>query len=148
MDSFIDWWLVHELAQNGEPGHPQSSYMHKDKLKAGPVWDFDWGTFIPTSKGFYIANALYYGRLFQDELFIAKVKERWELLKVELKTIPIFIEEEKIKLSKTADLNIKLWPISSRENGDETMSFDEAIERMKGAYETRWQTIDNMINNL
>jgi len=50
VNSFIDWWLVYELALNGEPNHPKSSYMYKDrneKLKAGPVWDFDWGTFIP-----------------------------------------------------------------------------------------------------
>jgi hypothetical protein len=45
IDTYIDWWLVHELAFNGEPNHPKSTYMHKDrngKLKAGPVWDFDW----------------------------------------------------------------------------------------------------------
>jgi len=45
VNSFIDWWLVHELTHNGEPGWPKSSYMHKDKndkLVAGPVWDFDY----------------------------------------------------------------------------------------------------------
>ena len=151
MDSFIDWWLVHELAQNGEPGHPKSSYMHKDKsgrLKAGPVWDFDWGTFVPTSVECYIKEAIYYDKLFEDPQFVNKVKERWNSLKTTLQTIPNFIETEKLKLSKSADLNIQLWPISSRVNGDETMSFEDAVNRMKNAYENRLQVIENAINNM
>ena len=46
--SYIDWWIVHELTFNYEPNHPKSCYMHNKgngKLCAGPVWDFDWGTF-------------------------------------------------------------------------------------------------------
>ena len=151
MDSFIDWWLVQELTRNWEPNHPKSTYMHKDKLgklKAGPVWDFDFGTFSPISSGFYISNAIYYNRLFEDLHFKAKVKTRWELLKANLQTVSNFIEEEKNKLLKSADLNIKLWPISSRVNGDETMNFEDAVKRMKEAYENRLQVIGNAINNM
>lgn len=45
--SFIDYFLLNELARNVD-GNKKSSYWHKDrwdkkgKLKAGPVWDFDW----------------------------------------------------------------------------------------------------------
>ena len=69
-------------------------------------------------------------------------------LKSTLQTIPSFIDDEKEKLIKSADLNINLWPISSRVNGDETMSFEDAVERMKNAYETRLQIIENAINNM
>ena len=151
IDSFIDWWLVHELAQNGEPIHPKSSYMHKDKLgklKAGPVWDFDWGTFVPTTSGCCISNAIYYGRLFQDPTFVARVKERWAILKPNFETIPSYIESEKVKLTKSANINIQLWPISSRVNGDETLSYEDAISRMKAAYELRLQRLDDDITNM
>ncbi|MGK4568905.1 CotH kinase family protein [Flavobacterium sp. 3HN19-14] len=48
-DSFIDYFIVNELARNND-GFKKSSYFNKDintptaisKLKAGPVWDFDW----------------------------------------------------------------------------------------------------------
>ena len=43
-ETFVDWWLVNELAQNSEINQPKSAYIYKDrggKLKAGPVWDFD-----------------------------------------------------------------------------------------------------------
>lgn len=45
--SFITYFLVNELARNND-GFKKSAYFHKDKnsnggkLKAGPVWDFDW----------------------------------------------------------------------------------------------------------
>jgi CotH kinase protein/Secretion system C-terminal sorting domain len=45
--SFIDYFLVNELARNAD-GFKKSVFFHKDKnsnggkLKAGPVWDFDW----------------------------------------------------------------------------------------------------------
>ena len=45
--SFIDYFLVNELARNGD-GFKKSRFYNKDKnsnggkLKAGPVWDFDW----------------------------------------------------------------------------------------------------------
>jgi hypothetical protein len=45
--SFITYFLVNELARNND-GFKKSVFFHKDKnsnggrLKAGPVWDFDW----------------------------------------------------------------------------------------------------------
>jgi hypothetical protein len=45
--SFINYFLVNELARNND-GFKKSVFFHKDKnsnggkLKAGPVWDFDW----------------------------------------------------------------------------------------------------------
>lgn len=45
--SFIDYFLVNELARNTD-GFKKSIFYHKNKhsnggkLKAGPVWDFDW----------------------------------------------------------------------------------------------------------
>lgn len=48
VESFVDWWIVHELTMNNEFKHPKSVYMHQDgagKLVAGPCWDFDYQTF-------------------------------------------------------------------------------------------------------
>lgn len=151
IDTYIDWWLVHELTFNGEPNHPKSSYMHKDKLgklKAGPVWDFDWGTFVPTNTTLRLSNAIYYGRLLSDPVFVARVKERWAELKPKFEEIPAFIESEKVRLAKSAEINIGLWPISSRTNGDETMTYDAAVTRMINAYNKRMQTLDMVIGQL
>ncbi len=53
INSMIDWWIVMELAMNDEMQHPKSCYMYRDgdsKLFAGPVWDFDWQTYVNISK--------------------------------------------------------------------------------------------------
>ena len=49
INSVIDYFFVQELTFNNEYKHPKSVYMYMDgdgKLTAGPVWDFDWQTFI------------------------------------------------------------------------------------------------------
>ena len=48
LNSFIDYWMLYELAMNNELGHPKSTYTSIDgtgKLFAGPIWDFDWQSF-------------------------------------------------------------------------------------------------------
>lgn len=150
IDSYIDWWFVHELAGNGEPGHPKSTYMYKDKggkLQAGPVWDFDWGTFRPGA-GYTIIHTLYYPKLFQNPTFIARVKERWALLNPEFKKISAFIENEAKKISQSEKMNHSLWPITQSVNEDESLTFDEAVQRMKAAYEEKLQWLDGAISKL
>ena len=49
INSVIDYFFVQELTFNDEYKHPKSVYMYidgEDKLTAGPVWDFDWQTFV------------------------------------------------------------------------------------------------------
>ena len=150
MDSFIDWWFVHELAENGEPGHPKSTYMYKEqsgKLFAGPAWDFDWGTFLPGAS-FVIKHALYYPRLFQNATFVARVKERWSLLKPEFDKISSFIASEGERIKQSEKMNHIMWPITKVVNGDESMTFEESVQRMKAAYEEKLQWLDDAISKM
>lgn len=150
LDSFVDWWFVYELSMNGEPGWPKSSYMHKDrlgKLTAGPVWDFDYGTFTP-NKYFYIKGAMYYGRLFTDPTFVSLVKSRWFQLKPKFETIPDYIRKTAENIKVSNEINIGLWPINSTINGDEKMTFEESIDRMIQAYTQKLEWMDKQITNM
>ena len=151
--TFIDWWLVHELTNNEEPEHPKSTYMYKDRndvLKAGPVWDFDWGTFTPDRSAEYscMEGPLYYEQLFKDAEFIAQLKERWALLKPKFETVPAYIQGESLKIEVSNNINIEMWPISERINGDETMPYNEAVTRMIEAYNLKIQWLDETISKL
>lgn len=151
--TFIDWWLVHELTNNEEPEHPKSTYMYKDindVLRAGPVWDFDWGTFTPDRSAEYscMEGPLYYEQLFRDAEFKALLKERWALLKPKFETVPAFINTESAKIETSNKINIAMWPISERVNGDETMTYTEAVARMIEAYNLKLQWLDDTINSL
>ena len=150
IDSYIDWWFVHELARNWEPNHPKSTYMYKDKggkLHAGPVWDFDWETFTPNN-WFVVKDALYYQRLFQDAAFVERVKERWTILKPKFEQIDAFIESEAERIAPSEKMNHTMWPINQTVNRDESMTFVDAVSRMKKAYNDKLSWLDAEINKM
>ena len=87
MDSFVDWYLVNEIARNTDASFYSSCYMslrRGGKLKMGPLWDFDIafgnvnydGNFDPT--GLMVRYYFWCSRLFQDPAFVARVKERFD----------------------------------------------------------------------
>ena len=161
VNSFVDWWLVHEITGNAEPRHPKSSYMHKDKggkIHMGPVWDFDWETFMPTTSRKLLLKdqytCLYYGRLFQDNEFKKKVKERWNKHEAGFREIIDFIESEGERLKGSDVMNHEMWPITSSASGfqgyvnqDEALSYKDAVNRMKEAYSSKLEYMDKTINN-
>ena len=150
--SFIDYWLVFEVCLNHEIGNPGSVYMYKDrggKLTAGPIWDFDWGTFsynVSTSaKGkIYLTGVLWYGRLFRDAEFKALAKERWAEIYPRLQTLLGFIDEQEEYLVLSSQRNFALWnPVTTGGvNGDESLSFTEAVARLRSIYAERIEDIN------
>ena len=149
--SFIDWFLVHEVTYNGEPNHPKSCYFYfRDGIMyAGPLWDFDWFTFQPGTSGFFIKSSIYYKELFKYPDFVAALKARWAELKPAWSTIPDYIDAKAAEIRKSETINWSMWPCSSSYvNGDERMSFDEAITRMKQAFTSRVTAMDTAINKL
>lgn len=155
--SFIDYWLVYEVCLNHELGNPGSVYMYKDrggKLYAGPVWDFDWGTFsykVSTSaKGrIYLSGVLWYGRLFKDEAMHTLAKERWAEIYPNLLTLFDFMDEQEEYLTLSAQRNFALWnPMDTGGvNGDESIPWSEAVERMRTIYSERLTDINNAFNS-
>ena len=121
---------------NHELGNPGSVFMHKDrggKLVAGPCWDF----------------AIWYGRLRQDPVFEAKLKARFQELLPQLETIPDYMDECERLLTESAKLNFAMWnPAEDASqnggwiiNGDENMTFHDAVARLKTIYKERLQVI-------
>lgn len=87
IDSFVDWYLINEIAKNNDACFFSSCYMNLKrggKLKMGPLWDFDIafgnvnynGTY--DTEGFWIKDVEWFDRLFQDPVFVAKIKERFD----------------------------------------------------------------------
>lgn len=104
IQSFLDYFIVNELARNVD-GFKKSRYFHKEKddptsgalgkLKAGPVWDFDWAwndiwdcsyfqqtdgsgwSHLINDCGPDVKSPGYYVRLLQDTLFANELRCRW-----------------------------------------------------------------------
>ena len=161
VDSFIDYWIVFEVMGNHELSNPGSVFMHKDrggKLVAGPCWDFDWGvlsynTSPQARTGLINHSAIWYGRLRQDPAFEAKLKARFEELLPQLETIPDYIDECEALLTASAKLNFAMWnPAEDASqnggriiNGDENMSFHDAVARLKSIYKERLTVIPSKL---
>lgn len=195
--SVIDYFFVQELTFNDEYKHPKSVYMYIDgdgKLTAGPVWDFDWQTFVipelvheATSRygggydcrdaGEWLYGAsklasrwpiiigtadykndkpyMWYPLLFKDADFRTKVQERWRNIYPALLRVAASIEElaDENRLSDT--FNSAMWPITptlknssgAAFNGDDEMSFDDAVETLKQAYNERLEWMNAQINS-
>lgn len=119
--------------------------MNKDKngkLKAGPVWDYDWYTFT-SSSSFSIKKAIYYDHLFSDAQFVGKVKARWPAFKAAAEQLPDYIRSRKAELQHSDVMNNRMWPCTSTVNGDNTLPFDEAIDRMISKFENRIAWMDS-----
>lgn len=155
LESYVDWWFVNELTMNSEIQHPKSCYMHKDtlgKMKAGPAWDYDWGTFKPEKTNEYRGkDGLYYPQLFKDAGFVELVKTRWAMFKPRFEEeIPAFIDATKKQLAVSGPYNASKWPNNSgsRPNGDEAIGFDEAVARLRQAYLDKLNWLDQEIQNM
>ena len=148
IESFADWWIALELTGNTETKHPKSTYVHKDKggkLKAGPVWDFDWKTFRLNNEEWVSKSCLYFDVLFNDPVFIVTVKERWNKYLPRLREIPGFIQAEADKIRNSEEMNHQMWPVTQDTNGDINLSFSEAVARMKQSYEHKLEFMDREI---
>ncbi len=86
IDSFVDWYLISEITKNQDSKSFSSIFLNVipgEKIKMGPLWDFDlaFGNVdyseceYPT--GFWVKRHAWFDRLFDDEVFVEKVKERF-----------------------------------------------------------------------
>lgn len=148
--SFADWWIVNELCYNIETGKPRSIYLYKrrgGRVMMGPVWDFDFRTFTLSEEIYVATHFPYLRRLFKSPQFQAIARQRWEELLPQLQNLSSYIDKRAAELKLSAGLNIRLWPITSKGNRDEQLTYEEAIERMKQSVRLRIMAIDNYLSH-
>ncbi|MCL3782312.1 T9SS type A sorting domain-containing protein [Prolixibacteraceae bacterium JC049] len=176
LKSFIDYFLLNELARNVD-GFKKSRYFHKDKdsdggkIKAGPVWDFDWAwknikdchIFRNTdgSGWAYKINDCYktacpgwYVRLLEDPVFANRVHCRYKALRKSV------FSDERISfkidsiynLVKTPQIaHFNRWTILGTRTGapeieSPASTYDEEVNRLRDWIQLRLSWLDrNMI---
>lgn len=155
---------------------PHSAFIYKDscgKICFGPIWDFDYHTFTlysdyqngggwsstenPRLKQWEILkmdkknNHNYYfsDLVKKDPLFKSHLVLRWNMYKdIWKEGFPAYVDEmaEKIRLSES--YNETIWGYSNKQNGDNQLTFQGAINAMKTAFLKRWEWIDQNIKDL
>ena len=153
--SLIDQMLIWELTLNREYGDPSSVYMYMDgdgKLSAGPIWDFDRGTFQnqenaneygnsdrvkPDDKWMYWRKKtsepyIWYPQLSANATFQQTVKERWTVIKPYLDMIVEQIDYYGKTLASSYIYDSAMWPtgkadVQEWKSGFSDWSGDEQI---------------------
>ena len=157
INSVIDQMLIWELTMNREYGDPRSVYMFMNgngKLSAGPVWDFDRGTFQnttnasnqgnndrvkPYNEWMYWRSAendsdsyIWYRQLAKDPTFVATVQARWIAIYPQLQLVSGQIREYGRTMKASFEVDSKMWPtdktsIHAHKSGFKDWSGDENI---------------------
>ena len=164
VDTAIDFLIAQELTGNHDfyntwpsdmPAGPHSTYLYKQpggKLFTGPLWDFDYHTFLPDRAHQWAGadKTMYYPALLKDSDFRNRLVERWNLQKDALKGLTEYIDQMADLIRTSEETNHAMWPIASwqTENGDENMTFQEAVDRMKKGFLDKWEWMDQNIANL
>ncbi|MBI1838202.1 MAG: CotH kinase family protein [Flavobacteriia bacterium] len=168
--SFIDYFLINELTRNVD-GFKKSRFFNKNKdhidgsygkLKAGPVWDFDWsqkdidwGTengsgFNYNSPNQDVHATGWYIRLLEDSLFSNEIRCRYQNLRETIFSNTFIYS----KIDSIANLVIESqnWHFQTWDNlGNSTgtpevqapsQSYAEEVQRLKDWYQRRLDWLD------
>ena len=178
INTMIDQWLIWELTMNREYGDPGSVYMYMDgdgKLCAGPVWDFDRGTFQNTTNAAEYGNSdrikpynqwmcwrseetyIWYKQLIKDATFQQTVQKRWTVIKPELEKIVNKILNYGQTQAESYKYDSAMWPTNKADvqkwksgfsdwSGDEQISdWNELINNFVTVYQARLAGMDALI---
>ena len=167
IDSFIDWFLVNEFSKYHDSSFQTSVYLFYDpndgKIHMGPNWDFDLGfgnsgDYYTDYKydGWLIKNAKWISRLFEDELFVQNVKQRWNEKKFELfyyMNTSVWNLYNDIQIS--ANYNFLRWNILgtnidnySPPGYENRTSYQSEVDYLIDWCNKRYQWLDTAINDL
>lgn len=143
VDSFIDWFLVHEMTYNLDSCFRRSCYITKPKLgklKMGPVWDFDlafgnmymdnplyndWATVGSSDRSSYI-GLTWFNYLMTDENFRSKARARWdEINETMCESALAIIDDLNPKLAPSAELNFEIWDTLGCANGFQPKAMEQ-----------------------
>ena len=177
VNTAIDFALIQEMTMNHDsyntwPSNgPHSTYLYMDqthtggKFCFGPVWDFDYHTFMPTcyengvdlTKNWAMlktgaktgSGRYYFETMLQDPEFRDSLIARWNVLKVKFAELPQYIELMADSIRESERFNRILWfdKTSNTQNNDRG-SFDYAISRMIQGFWARYDWLDENINGL
>lgn len=174
--SFIDYFLVNELARNAD-GFKKSVFFNKDKyskggkLKAGPVWDFDfawknlYGCYICENTdgsgwAHYINDCFtdnystgWYLRLMQDSTYNNELRCRYENYRQTiLDTTHIFayIDSVRTLVQHAQARHFQKWPIlglsgPATEMGNIATTYNAGLDTLKEWIILRLQWLDENI---
>lgn len=180
VESAIWFMIINELTSNGDFYNenysdtykgPHSTYLYKDrdvqnedgtttvsKIHMGPVWDFDYLTFMPSRSNKWAGadqKNYYYNYFYADEDFKTEMYQLWNQYNSYFSGLGDYIDLKKKEISLSAEFDGDMWWNTTAhghkdqdQNGELNMTFDQAVENIKSGYSGKWTFINNNIGKL
>ena len=171
--SFIDYFIVNEVSRNND-GFKKSVFFHKNKnslggkLKAGPVWDFDWAwkniaecSIFQNNGGSGWAHEVndcgpdnnscgWYIRLLQDTTFSNELRcvyDDYRATILDTAYLFAYMDEMQLLVDVAKDRHFQKWPIlgvsgPAPDDGPVPQTYAAEILAMKQWIWTRLQWLD------
>ena len=150
IDSWVKFWFVNEIMNNGELGHPKSCYFTFDSanniFKAGPVWDFDWAA-LGQASSCRLKGTIYYNALFKSPTFTARTKELWGESYAHI-DISTQIEAMREQIYVAQQYDTMLWGAHTDPSGIVRADFDAYVDFLKETLEKKLAVVNADINRL
>ena len=167
MDTLVDWMIMTELSCNTDCSWRRSTYFSKkpgEKLKMGPVWDFDLAfgnfskdnagddTWVSTEPDDDYVGETWSTYLLEDPAFRALFKQRWQEVSAKLIRVAMEeIDEDYKLLSPSAEMNFARWDILGKKVAFERQdtkyyrTYSSQIYYLKNFIKTRAAWIDSQV---
>jgi spore coat protein CotH len=151
INTFIDYIMINEITRNWDIQLPHSVFLYRDKgsrICLGPLWDFDRG-FDYDGRKYYFANTggtfyntvfhdgpgqIFFNRFFEDPVFRAAYRERWNAIYSELADMDLFIDQMAARLERSHRANDLVWWWRA-------VDYQKEISRLKEWWKTRRQVL-------
>lgn len=184
IESAIWFMFINELTSNGDFYNdnssidykgPHSTYLYKDrdvlnedgsttvsKIHLGPVWDFDYLTFLPSRSNKWAGvkngntyNEYYYKYFLSDPVFCNLMLDLWDDYKSYFSGLPAYIDEMARTIRLSDEFDADMWWNTSQygnkdqnQNGELKMDFDQAVANIKSGFSGKWTFMDNNLSKL
>ena len=160
VDSFIDWFLVNEIAKNVDAQWYSSIFLRwipGEKIRMGPIWDFDLGfgnvdyADATYPEGWWVRWNTWIDQMLEDPYFAQRVKERYADIDSQRPEIKADISTwaEHLSLSQAENDSIwktigtYLWP-----NPVVYDTYEEEVEHLIEWLDTRMDWLAEAIDGL
>ena len=167
VDSFIDYYIVQELAKNTDGNLRKSSFITKKKggkLVMCHLWDFDLtfgngGGLLHDPEGFFIKDFNpgwqigdnWFNRMMKDPAFVDRLQARWNELYPQFQSMVDFINEQAFVLDKAQQDNFSVWSIWESVDWVDCPSlgsYEAEVEFLKDFYTRRLDWMSRELNRL
>ena len=163
INSFIDWFLINEIAKNVDSKSFSSIYFTHipgEKIKMGPLWDFDLGfgnmdyADPEYPEGWWVRYNPWIDRLLDDPAFVTQVKNRFKDHYFANKQYLLDKIDEKAELLKWAQqenfnkwqiLGVQVWPNPIDKVFD---TYEEEVAYLKEWFDDRMNWLNGAVNSL